>query len=220
MGQPRHDMYTTIHKALRRRIYESTTRVEGCDFGDPSARADVVEHVRETLRYLDEHAAHEDRFVQPSILSANPAVAERLAAAHERVHQTGVGVAALLDALCQADAQVAMGRGPELCHALNLLASQHLEHMNDEETLANAVLWGAYSDDELRTLHGQLQASIPGPRMAEWMGLMLPALNVHERIGVMGGVKANAPPAVFEQMMQLGRDAVGAPWDAVQAAVA
>lgn len=219
MEQPRHDMYTAIHKALRRRIFETTALVEGCDFADAAERTDVLGHVRTTLECLEEHAGHEDDFVLPRLQAANPAVAERLTEAHERVHHAGAAVAALLDALEGADADVALSRGPELCHALNLLASQHLEHMNDEETLANAVLWQAHTDEELRELHDALLASIPGPRMAEWMAMMLPALNVHERIGVMGGIKANAPAAVFEQMMQLGHEVVGTRWDAVQAAV-
>jgi hypothetical protein len=56
--------------------------------------------------------------------------------------------------------------------------------------------------------------------MVAWLGMMLPALNVHERIGRMGGMKATAPAAAFENTMMLGRQVVGEPWAAVEAALA
>ncbi len=219
MQQPRHDIYTAIHKALRMRVFETANQLEQCDFSDPAERSAVLQHVRETIAYFEEHAGHEDRFVIPRLREANESLAERLEGAHQRLNQSASNVLRLAEALQAADTEVALERGSELCHAMNVYASQHLEHMNEEETLANAALWQVHGDEQLQQLTGTIQATIAPERMAQWMALMLPALNVHERIGIMGAMKANAPPEVFESMMHLGRQAVGPRWQAVQAAL-
>jgi hypothetical protein len=50
--------------------------------------------------------------------------------------------------------------------------------------------------------------SIPPPRFAEWFALMVPAMNLQERIGVLTGMKLNAPPPVFDAMSGIARQAM------------
>lgn len=220
MTQPRHDMYTAVHKGLRLRLFDTAAKLSGCDFPDAFARDEVLALVRTTIAFLDEHAGHEDRFVQPCLADANPELARRLAGAHQRVEQGAAHVESLATAIASADADVAVGRGPELCHAFNVLLAQHVEHMNEEETLANAALWQEFSDERLLEVHGALLGSIAPPRFVEWMALMLPALNYQECVGMLAGMKQDAPPEVFQSMMGLGREVVGERWGAVEAALA
>lgn len=215
----RHDMYTAVHKGLRAQLFDTAAKLSRCDFSDALARGEVLAQVRTTLAFLDEHAGHEDGFVEPLLAEANPQLARRVADAHERVEQGGAMVEGLVTAIEAADADVAMGRGPELCHAFNVVLSQHVEHMNEEETLANAALWQAFSDEKLLEVHGALLGSIAPPRFAEWMALMLPALSHQERVGMLAGMKQDAPPEAFQSMMSLGRQVVGEPWGAVEAAL-
>jgi hypothetical protein len=150
---------------------------------------------------------------------ANARLAGRIAEAHQQVEQTTAAVKRLLDVIADADADLAVERGPELCRTYNVLVGQHLAHMNDEETLVNAALWQAYSDDELRALTGQIQGSIAPSRFAQWLNIMLPALNLQEQVGMMMGLRAAAPPEVFDDVMALGRQAVGERWATVEAAL-
>ncbi len=220
MNQPRHDLYTGVHKGLRRRIFESIGLLESCDCAVAAERERAFNHARLTVEFLDDHAQHEDRFLQPMLVSANPSLAQRVAAAHQRVEQSGAAVSKLVETLASCDQETALSRGPELCHAFNVLASQHLEHMNEEETLVQAALWQAYTDQELLATHSELLAAIPPDRYAEWLRLMLPALNAQERIGMMAGMKAGAPADAFQRVMGLGREVVGEPWKTVEAAMA
>jgi hypothetical protein len=220
MSEPRHDLYTAIHKGIRARLFDTASRLEGCNFADPASRTETLTYVRATLAFLDEHAHHEDEFVQPRLADASPDLAKRLGDAHGLVHQSGRIVEKLAAAIEAADAEVAVGRGPELCHAFNVYVSQQLHHMNDEETLANTALWQAFTDEQLRELHGTLQASIAPPRFAEWMTLLLPALNYQECVGMLAGMRAGAPPEVFQMVMGVGREVVGTRWAEIEAAVA
>jgi hypothetical protein len=220
MSEPRHDLYTAVHKGLRARLFDTASRIEACNFADPAMRKETLDHVHATLALLDEHAQHEDEFIVPRIKDANPVLARRLDDAHVLVHQSGKAVERLVLAIEVADADVAVGRGPELCHAFNVLVSQQLHHLNDEETLANAALWQAFSDEQLIELHGTLQAAVAPQRFAEWMALMLPALNFQECVGMLAGMRAGAPPEVFQMVMGVGREAVGERWATIERALA
>jgi len=219
MNAPRHDLYTAIHKAIRARIFETSARLSACNFADAGDKRTTLDHVRDTLAFLEEHAGHEDQFVQPRLADANPQLSGRVAEAHQLVEQTAATVARLASAIAEASTELAVERGPELSRSFNLLAGQHLAHMHEEETLVNAALWQAYTDEQLRELHGALQASIAPTRFAEWLRLMLPALNLQELIGVLGGMRAGAPPEVFESVVALGRETVGERWAEVERAL-
>ncbi len=47
------------------------------------------------------------------------------------------------------------------------------------------------------------------PRFAEWFALMVPAMNLQEQIGVLTGMKLNAPPPVFDAMSGVAKEAIG-----------
>jgi hypothetical protein len=67
-------------------------------------------------------------------------------------------------------------------------------------------------------MRGRLQASIPPPRFGEWMEIMLPAMNIDERTGMLAGMKANAPPPVFDAVSAVAARVLGtAAWDALRA---
>lgn len=212
-------MYTAVHKGLRKRLFETAQRLQGCNFGDGEEREQALEHLDVTLRFLSEHAGHEDRFVQPRVIEANAQLAARVETAHRAVEQGERNLRDLMAGIASADAAVALERGPELCRAFNVLLSQHIAHMVDEETLVNGALWAAFDDDQLRSTQAELQASIPPARFGEWMHEVLPALNVQERIGMAMGIRAGAPKPAFDMFMAVGREAVGERWAPVEQAL-
>jgi len=80
------------------------------------------------------------------------------------------------------------------------------------------ALWEHYSDQELGLVRGQVQGSIPPARFGEWMEIMLPAMNLDERVGMLGGMKANAPPPVFAAVSAIAARVLGTTnWDALRA---
>jgi hypothetical protein len=59
--------------------------------------------------------------------------------------------------------------------------------MEREETLANAVLWGAVGDAELVTIRTRILARVSDARHAEWRAILTPVVNSTERALVLGG---------------------------------
>ncbi len=219
MTTPRHDVYTAVHKAIRSRLFDTARALSECNFADPSDKDEALTHLRDTLSFLDEHLAHEDTHVGPRLADANPQLASRVAEAHQQIDQTTACVTRLVSALADAAPELAVERGPELCRSYNVLVGLHLAHMNEEETLVNAALWQAYTDEQLIALTGAIQGSIAPPRFAQWLHFMLPALNLQEQVGMMNGMRAAAPPEAFQSVMALGREVVGDRWSAVEEAL-
>jgi hypothetical protein len=50
--------------------------------------------------------------------------------------------------------------------------------------------------------------------MAEWLGLMLPAISVPERAAIIGGLRAKIPADALGPLLAPARAAIGAAWGA------
>ncbi len=208
MQPPRVDLYVTVHKGLRARLFDTCIELARCDFGSASDARAALDAYRRTVGFLHEHHEHEDTHVATLIA---PLPGELLASITQQ-HEAVDASIAELDALADA------GGGAPLVARFQRFLVEYLAHMQHEETVVLPALWARYSDDELAAVRGRVQGSIPPARFMEWMELMLPALNLDERAGMLGGMKAAAPPPVFEAASAVAARVLGtARWSAVQA---
>jgi len=173
----RRDLYAGIHKALRLFMSRTLTRVGSTDPGDAEEVMGALHQLERLLALCELHLKDENDFVHPALERARPGSAARVAAEH--VHHAEA-IADLRDlAGLVADSrgsarEAALGR---LYRALALFVADNFQHMHVEETAHNAVLWAAYSDDELVAVEQALVASIPPQAMFEALHGFLPALN-------------------------------------------
>ena len=94
----------------------------------------------------------------------------------------GIGeVERAVEALVLAQLSLRLEAGRQLLHAVNQLVAVQLLHMNREETEVNAMLWTGLTDGDLVAIRSRLVASLPQQRHAEWMAIVLPAVNPVER---------------------------------------
>jgi hypothetical protein len=91
----------------------------------------------------------------------------------------------------------------ELYSRLACFVAENYEHMHYEETHNNAVLWDAYSDAEIMDLHGRLVASLTPAETLQSMRWMLPNIGHAERVGLLTGMRAAAPPPAFAAVLQM-----------------
>ncbi len=81
MQSPKHDVYTTFHKLLRSRLFETSMRLGAADFvsdGAPGGGAEALAFLRETLADLASHASVEEAHIHPILRAQAPAVARTL----------------------------------------------------------------------------------------------------------------------------------------------
>jgi hemerythrin-like domain-containing protein len=214
----RFSLYHEVHKGLRQSLLQL---VIDCGQADPLDRTAVasLQAAFVALRsLLEEHAAHEERWVEPLIERVDATIARALAAEHEVLDGELAGVEAALQRWnAAADAQ-RVGEGQRALTALAHFAGGYLTHMGREENEAMPALQAAFSDEELMEVSQQLRGSIAPERMAEFMALMIPALNVEERTELFAGLKAGAPAQVLEGMCALAANVLDADaWSQVQA---
>jgi len=79
-----------------------------------------------------------------------------------------------------------------------------------EETAHNAVLWAAYTDQELSAIEHALVASIPPAEMAGALQWFVPALNAPERAGMLGGMRRGMPAEPFRAVLGIAQRTLSA----------
>src|SRR6187397_206142 len=196
-GMLSHDLYREVHKAIRFAMFHTTMNVGSLDVTDLEAVADVAQQCAELIELLELHHHHEDDFVQVLVELHAPDLAVVVETQHLTVEDgmatLRVLVSALIDA-APADRQAAAHR---LYLELTRFTAAYLEHQLCEEQRVMPALCGAVSGADLEALHTELKQSIAPPVMARFMMVMLPAMNIDERVDMLGGMSM-APPPVWD----------------------
>ncbi len=191
-----YDLYREIHKGIRYALFHTTLRAGSLDVADADAIDGLVAAQRELLDLLHSHHEHEDEFVQPLVETHAPALAVTVAAQHGDVAAGMAQLERLADRLATVARPGRHAAAHNLYLDLGRLTSAYLAHQLVEETQVMPALRAAIPTDELVALDWAIRASVPPDEMARAMAFMLPAMDVEERIDMIGGM-AMAPPPVF-----------------------
>lgn len=208
------DIYRDIHKGIRRELFAVTSAAGAVDPGDGDAVAATASRFRGLVTLLVAHAEHEEDFLQGLIEVHAP----QLAAIVVRDHRWLECQMAQLEVLADRAVDAARTRGDDSRHLVHKLylglagfTSDYLGHQSFEELEISPALSIAIGPDELAAIDAAIVASIPPDDAAVALGLMLPAMNVDDRVELLGGMQAGAPPEVFGQAMGLAEMVLDAP---------
>lgn len=204
------DLYGPVHKALRSELYEVARGVARTDFAKVEESGRTVAAIQRLVGFLDEHAEHEDEVLMPELAAVAPELFADLEADHARVEGLHRDLAALAARLQGATEVERVALGTRLHERVVRIVAEQLRHMDREEHEAQPALWANRTDAELEAMHGRILAAIPPPRMAEWLGIMLPAISMPERAGMLGGMREQVPAPVLEVLTAPARAALGA----------
>ena len=92
-------------------------------------------------------------------------------------------------------------RAQALYHELALFVAHNFEHMHEEETAHNRVLWQCYTDAELAGVHDALVASIPPHEMMVVARWMVPYMSPAERTAMLSDMQQHAPAPVLAAVL-------------------
>jgi len=195
--QPRYDIYEVIHKALRARLSQTLTSIGKLDVEDDYCVGEAVEEVRTTLAIMRGHLQSENEFVHAAMEARAPGSTRQVAGEHEH-HEEDIAVLDdACDALLAAAPSARAARAGRLYFLLELFLRDNLTHMRYEEDHHNAVLWAAYSDEEILAIEAALVAAIPPQKKALLLPCMVPAVPTRDRVKLLRGLQAGMPPEVF-----------------------
>jgi hypothetical protein len=206
----RPSLYNEIHKGLRSTLFSLLVDTGNTSSRDEAGLAALHDRFKALRSMLDEHAGHEDKWVEPLIAKARPELAAEISSAHTEIDAMLDGVEAAYDRLTNVGED---GRDAAVSAAYLTLAGfvgAYISHMSLEEDVVMPALWEVLSDEEILNVSAQLRGSIPPPRMAEYLSVMLPAMNLQERTAMLSGMKQAAPPEAFQGVVGLAEQVLAA----------
>jgi hypothetical protein len=210
MTQQRYDLYGPIHKGLRRTHADFLARLGAADFAEPTPLLDAL---RSHLTLCAKHLSHEEDFIHPALEQRSPGGASRLDQQHEDHREDLDRLERAITAVERAAPEDRARAGRDLYLTYATFVAADLEHMHEEETVVWPRLCALFTDAEMMGIEMAIIGSLAPEVNLAFMRMMLPALNRAERAGLLGGIKASAPPEAFAAVIQFAARPTLAPAD-------
>lgn len=212
-------LFKDIHKGIRNDLFAVTLEAGNCDPNDTIACASFADHVRTVHAFLETHAEHEDKHIGPSLEAHLPDLYERMEGDHHRLDAQVLRIAEMGDEL---DACGVVAKRRAILHHMYLesamFTASYLPHQDMEERTLMPALEAAIGFDDVLRIHLAILDSIPPQEMAQSLALMLPAMNIEDRVELLTPVLTDAPPEIAQGVIGLTRSVLKpADWDALTA---
>jgi hypothetical protein len=204
--ESRYNIYTVIHKGLRGFMCDVLLNLGRMDVADECERGQVLQQLRGLLAMCLGHLQHENDFVHPAIAASDARVSARTAHEHvehvEAIEALGVRITQLESADAARQAVLAQ----KLYLEVSAFVAENFEHMLVEETENHNALIRACTEEQVFEIEHRLVASIPPQDMMVVLRWMTSHINTSERAFLLGDIKRNAPPEVFQAVLELARE--------------
>ena len=198
---PRYDMYYAIHKAIRHAHCTLLMRLSAFDLDDDAAVAETIEAMRAHFILCKGHLKHEDKEIHPALESRRPGATQVAEEGHDDHVASFVELETLLQDLIKAPRASRAAAAHALYRRFALFMADDFIHMNEEETVLQAALQEAFSDDELMAIEHRIVANIPADESPLSMRPMMAAMRPDERRTMLAGMKQGMPAMVFDMLM-------------------
>lgn len=190
------DAYSNIHKCVRSVLFSTAIEIGAADAANLAARRQVGARVAAASALLASHAKHEDVHVQPAIVRELPGLAGRITDDHARFDLQTEWLQELAAA-----AALTADRPRRALHKLyvefNAFTSAYLDHQDYEERVVMPAMEQAIGVPAVVAIHEAIVSSIPPQEMAETLAIMLPVINIDERVEMLDGIRMGAPAEAF-----------------------
>ena len=188
------DLYREVHKGLRLALFDLVQQAGALDGGSGPSVESFVRLFGDIDMMLQTHHGHEDGEHLGSLIAQHASqFVMAVEAAHEnsekQLEELRSLVSSLGDGVDNADA---------IYDAVVSFTSDYLDHMQIEENDVMPALQAGASIEDLMAITMAIRTSVPPPDMCVFLRYMLPAMNPDERTATLGGMKAGAPPEIFD----------------------
>jgi hypothetical protein len=203
--EKRYNLFSAIHKGLRRMLFEVQLRMQQADFADPAAE-EVLLELERLLGYYEQHGEHEDKYIFPHLTAHAPHLVDTLTDDHQADKVLTAGIHANITRFRDAkyaDDREAAGRAT--LFLFNEFIAYNLTHMNKEETELLELLWLHYSDAEIMLMEKHIVDSIAPDILMEESRWMVRSMSNPEIRNWLTGLKMHAPQPVYETFLALAQ---------------
>jgi hypothetical protein len=201
------DLYRMIHKTLRKVMFETVYRLGRADVDEANDLDQALNGLGTLLEFCESHLNKENAYVhlamESRVLGSTGYILNEHFEHLEAIEDLRQGI----DLVRNANASERHAAMHYLYLEATEFVGENLIHMRYEEKEHNAVLWAAYSDEELLEIEQRIIASVEPPELMGIMEHAIPAQTHAERVGMLCGMKQSGMPVpAFEAMLQLARD--------------
>lgn len=206
MASKRFDIYTKVHKGLRKALFEFAYAAGRTDYLNDAEVKALHRLGKDVILFLNEHARNEESYQLPLLEKKVPGAAGHDHEEHERIDKLVLALERELDELAATPSSLRQERGESFYHSVNNFIAGYLVHMREEEFETTRLFYQHCTDDELRGALKLIVANMPPDVQQMTSRYILAAITPDERLEILNGVKATAPPHVLNGMLGIARD--------------
>ncbi|MEX2694012.1 hemerythrin domain-containing protein [Rhizobium mongolense] len=196
----RYDIYGAVHKGLRKAGCDLLGRLGTADFQNAEETGFLIDDLRNYLMLAASHVNHEDDHIHVA-LAAKGVSTVTLDEQHDDHRTAFHELEELIAAWERAQPLHKPGCGRKLYLAFAAYIADDFAHMHEEETVTGPLLWRNFTDDEMLGIEMRIIASLPPEKSMAFMRIMIPAINPAERRALLGAMKRDAPPEIFQAVI-------------------
>ena len=200
----RFNVFNQIHKGLRAMLYDTALTLQQTHFADRDQSDAAVKKVRTTVEMINAHTTHEDHFIFPAIQEYEPSLVDLFTLDHLKNHALSEKMTHLLVAHNHAiRPESKIETGQAIIRGFQEFMVYNLEHMSNEESVLNEILWRYYSDGEIESISKRIVRSRHYDEAVITTAWMMRGLSNAEISNWLKAVETTAPRQVFAQLFSI-----------------
>jgi hypothetical protein len=203
----RFNLYRDVHKAIRMFLSEFSLLAGRTDYSDQADLTSLKESFDQVYNLFSVHTKVEDDHIMPLLKQFDEALYKQLEDDHHEVDTMLEDLKAQVSAINSSDGD-AVAKGYDFFLHTNRFIAFNLKHLDEEERLAMPLLWENMNDEDLIACFGKIRADIPPPLMNAYYQYMFPSMRVFDIGMMLKGVKAAAPPEIFEKILGVANSSI------------
>ncbi len=194
------EIYTTIHKGWRNRLFQMSTKAGKTDYADHMSLETLyggLQSIAAGIRL--HHHSMEEKFIHPLLSAKIPGAVERLDKQHRHVDHLLDNLLLQLDAMRGQAGGLEKRRelGLEFYLAFNRFISFFLIHIDQEEEQIQSALWNLCTAEELETAWRAILSNQTPQEAMENLGMILSSADIDEVGNLLAFAKASLPAERF-----------------------
>ena len=199
------DLYANIHKGQRSRFFRIAVQAGNIDYADQIALDGLYDELNSFRDHMRLHANAEEKYIHPMLSVRVPGGARKLEEDHRIINQRFDDLVTHLDGTRAQTADIKKRRELilEFYRAWNRFLSFYFVHINKEEEQVTPLLWKLCTNEELATTFKTIMASQKPDELRDSFVMMLPAMNLYERVEMIEAGRASMPPEAFQGFLKL-----------------
>ena len=207
----RFDIYTEIHKALRKRLYDLGTTIQSNDFTEPEATGKIIADLEHILKLTDTHEIQEEQYIHPALGRFEPELVIRLERDHKIIDINADMIKEIVSELAVLDgAEDRIKVGIRLNHAFNEYLAFFLPHTNYEEAVSMTSLWRNLKDEEILGMLAEITSHKTPEENIEDILSIFAAANNQELAELVAAMRsAPIPPEEVKVLIGMAMNVVG-----------